>query len=555
MPDPLVPSRSVRTETDASVVPARGEVPPRRITEPTTHTDWKFPFAPPGRPRREEEGRIPPRTAYRWPFRPVDAAALPCRGVASPVTLAEFKRAVAGWTDDVGVISIDDPAIAHELDEIRYVYPHARSLVCLIGEENKPSMQSRYLPAANHELYSCEERIFDMGHRTIAYIRSLGGESLTTTIGWPQEVSQRWADKIWPLSHKLVAQAAGLGVIGTSRNFLHRRFGAYCLIDTVVTNLEFDAADSPIEWNPCVSCNLCIASCPTEAIKPDGDFDFFACYNHTYRDSIPGFLDMVHDLAAAKTRRFHERWSNAEIAALWQALAYKVEYRCFNCVATCPAEIHEAFHAERSVRRRYLDETLKPLTETRSVEDEQFVIDTPAARERLGIAPGRWRTDTDAGQPASRTTRLVPLSRICSLDVDAMMRKMPHFFRAEEARDLDFSTQFSFHGSGAGQWVLRIQQGRAEVRTGSDPRADLVVQCEGRTFLEIQQGKRNAAWALASGRVRLSGKRRLFLRFPAIFALDAGETVLHRMLWHAGRRLRSMRAPAKASARETGSRK
>ena len=26
----------------------------------------------------------------------------------------------------------------------------------------------------------------------------------------PQEVGQRWADKIWPLSHKLVAQAAGL---------------------------------------------------------------------------------------------------------------------------------------------------------------------------------------------------------------------------------------------------------------------------------------------------------------------------------------------------------
>lgn len=524
-------------------------VPDKRFASPTTHADWEFPFPFPGKARRVEEGRVRPRTASRWPYRPLDSDSLPSRSVASPVSLAEFKATVAGWADDVGVISIDDPAIAHEVDEIRYVYPHARSLVCLIGRENKPSMQSRYLPTANHELYSCEERIFTMGHRTIGYIDSLGGEALTTTIGWPQEVSQRWADKIWPLSHKLVAQAAGLGVIGTSRNFLHRRFGAYCLLDTVVTNLEFEALDAPVEWNPCLSCNLCVASCPTEAIKPDGDFDFFACYNHTYRDSIPGFLDLVHDLARAKTKRFFRRWNNAEIAALWQALAYKVEYRCFNCVATCPAEIHEAFHGERDVRRRYLDETLKPLSHTRSVEDEQFVIDTPSARDRLGIGPGHWRTETDAGEPLSRTTRLVPLTRVCSLDVDSMMRNMPHFFRSTEAMELDFTTQFEFSGQGAGLWSLRIDGGRAEVRTGRAERADLTIRCEGRTFLEIQQGVRSPVWALLSGRVRLGGDRALFLHFPSVFASEPGETMLHRALWHLRRRLKAVRG-AKGAGKE-----
>ena len=535
----------------AGANPGSSDLPERRIDRPTSHAEWKFPFPAPGKPRKDDDDRIPPRTAYAWPFRPMDAEVLPSRGVRSPVSLEEFKKTVGAWCDDIGVISIDDPAIAHEIDEIRYVYPHARSLVCLIGEENKPSMQSRYLPTANHELYSCEERIFEMGHRTIAYIRSLGGESLTTTIGWPQEVSQRWADKIWPLSHKLVAQAAGLGVIGTSRNFLHRTFGAYCLIDTVVTNLEFDSCDKPVEWNPCLSCNLCVASCPTEAIKPDGDFDFFACYNHTYRDSIPGFLDIVHDLSRGDANRFRKRWTNAEVAALWQALAYKVEYRCFNCVATCPAEMHESFHADRSVRRRYLDETLKPLSRTRALDEEQFVIDTPSARERLGIAPGEWRTKGDAGKPVSRTTRLIPLSRICSLDVDAMMRKMPHFFRAEEAADDDFTTQFRFRGEGAGEWVLRIQRGRAEVRAGRTESADLVIACDGRTFLEIQQGTRSAAWALVTGRIRLSGNRRLFFRFPSIFALDPPEHAAARLWWHLRRRIRAARKPAPRAGERT----
>ena len=50
-----------------------------------------------------------------------------------------------------------------------------------------------------------------------------------------------------------------------------------------------------------------------------------------------------------------------------------------------------------------MDETLKPLTHARAVEDEQFVIDTPSARERHGIPPGQWRTPIDrAATPAQR---------------------------------------------------------------------------------------------------------------------------------------------------------
>ena len=506
---------------------------------PSTHADWVFPFPAPGKVRRDGAGRVAPRTAHVWPFREVDpGAVVPC-AVPSPVGIEEFKREVLGWADDVGVISIDDPAIAHERDEVLYVYPHARSLVCLIGEENKAAMQSRYLPTANHELYTCEERIFAMGHRTVGYIRSLGGESLTTTIGWPQEVSQRWADKIWPLSHKLVAQAAGLGVIGTSRNFLHERFGAYCLIDTVVTNLEFERYDTPRAWNPCLSCNLCVASCPTEAIKPDGDFDFFACYNHTYRDSIPGFLDLVHDLARSNRKRFWKRWTNAELAALWQAMAFKVEYRCFNCVATCPAEIHAEFHDDRAVRRRYLDETLKPLTQCRSEHEEQFVIDTPSARAKYDIAPGSWRTPTHAGRPVSQTVRLVPLQRVCSLDVDSMMRNMPQFFRSEESAGLDFTCQFDLAEPGQGKWVMRVQDGRCHVRTGTAERADLTIRCRGEVFLEIQQGVRSAPLALLTRQLRISGSPRLFLHFPRMFALEGGESLLHRWAWKLGRRRRA----------------
>lgn len=501
-------------------------------------TDWPFPFPPPGKPRAVGNGDIPPGTAYRWPFRGGEENLLPNRGVRAPITRADFKREVATWADDVGVISIDHPAIAHEREEVLWVYPHARSLVCLIGEENKAAMQSRYLPSANTELYRCEERLWEMGRRTVKVINRLGGEGLTTTIGWPQEVGQRWADKIWPLSHKLVAQAAGLGIIGTSRNFLHPRFGAYCLIDTVVTNLEFPEYDTAIDWNPCLQCNLCVASCPTQAIRADGGFDFFACYNHTYRDSIPGFLDLVWDLAERNPREFRKRWADNEIAALWQALSFKVEYRCFNCVATCPAEIERAFHDDRQVRRQYIDETLKPLTHTRGIEDTQFVIDTPSARAAHDIPPGEWRTPIDRAGANERGVRLVSLRRIRTQNVDAMMRWMPQYFRPTEARGLAFTTQLTLDGPGGGAWVMRIADERCEIRRGTTDAADLVVRMPALLLLAIHRGEASPVWGLLTRRIRLGGRRRLFLLFPRLFPTEAPSSRLHALAHRVRRRLR-----------------
>ncbi len=509
-----------------------------------TSADWDFPFATPG--RWQGKKAIPANSERRQPFVDIDAydpVKIEPRWVRSRVSMAEFKERVAQIADDVGVISIDHPAIAHEADEIRYVYPHARSLVVMIGEENKPSLQSRYLPTANHELYACEERLFKWGHEVTGYIRSLGGEALTTTIGWPQEVSQRWPDKIWPLSHKLAAQAAGLGVIGTSRNLLHKTFGAYCLIDTVVTNLEFAEAEyaavASMEWNPCLECNLCVASCPTEAIKADGEFDFFACYNHTYRDSIPGFLDFARDLAEAKPRRFEHRWSDAEIAALWQSLAFRVEYRCFNCVATCPAEIHDAFHDDKTARRSYMDETLKPLTYTRKSVEQRFVIDTPSAREFYDIAPGKFRTAPDPNRPGQgRTIRLVQLQRIRVSNIDTMMRMMQFYFRPTDAAGLDFSCQFEFTGEGGGAWVLRVADRRCSVRPGTvaaPALPDLTVRCNGAVFLGLHRGEIDPVAALLSGRIRLSGQKQLFLAFPRIFPVRPPDGLMAKARWHARR--------------------
>ncbi len=62
------------------------------------------------------------------------------------------------------------------------------------------------------------------------------------------------------LSHKCVAEAAGLGRIGWSGNLITPQFGARVLLNSVVTSAKL-TPDKPLEANPCTLCKLCEKSC------------------------------------------------------------------------------------------------------------------------------------------------------------------------------------------------------------------------------------------------------------------------------------------------------
>src|SRR5262245_46612584 len=81
--------------------------------------DRRFPFPQPGRWKKRA---LPPHAEALWPFVDMDALddkRVAPRAVRSPISAEAFKKQVAEFADDVGIISVDDPAIAHELHEIR----------------------------------------------------------------------------------------------------------------------------------------------------------------------------------------------------------------------------------------------------------------------------------------------------------------------------------------------------------------------------------------------------------------------------------------------------
>lgn len=67
--------------------------------------------------------------------------------------------------------------------------------------------------------------------------------------------------KLMPsLSHRCVAEAAGLGRIGWSGNLITEKYGARVLLNSIITNAKLKA-DKPLEKNPCINCKLCEKSC------------------------------------------------------------------------------------------------------------------------------------------------------------------------------------------------------------------------------------------------------------------------------------------------------
>jgi putative sterol carrier protein len=125
------------------------------------------------------------------------------------------------------------------------------------------------------------------------------------------------------------------------------------------------------------------------------------------------------------------------------------------------------------------------------------------------------------------------LRRIRTQDVDAMMRNMPQYFRDTEAGNLSFTTLFELSGRGGGVWTMTIDRGRCRVEPCAVADPDLTVRCDGQLFLGIHRGSVSPALALLTGRVRLRGRRRLFLAFPRLLGFAPGASWLHRAAYEA----------------------
>src|SRR5213082_281873 len=241
---------------------------------------------------------------------------------ADQTLLSEAQPLDAAWlrqlcldagADDVGFVEADRPEIADQKSEMQSVFPRAKTVISFVCRMNRENIRTPARSISNLEFHHTTDETNDVARRIVSSLEKIGVGAINGgAAGFPME-ADRWGSKMWVISHKPVAVAAGLGQMGIHRNVIHPKFGNFILLGTVLVDAEISEYSHPVVYNPCLECKLCVAACPTGAIGRDGQFDFSACYTHNYREFMGGFNDWVEKIADSKSALdYREKVSGAE---------------------------------------------------------------------------------------------------------------------------------------------------------------------------------------------------------------------------------------------------
>lgn len=422
-----------------------------------------------------------------------------------PSTLITTERlrqiCLEAGADDVGFVSIDRPEIDEQRDRLRQLFAPARTLISVVCRMNREPIRTPLRSVANGEFHHVGHEVDAVCHRIAATLEAEGLPSLNPPMAFPMEVGSMPGEIAWYVSHKPIAEAAGLGKMGIHRNLIHPQFGNFILLGTVLTVAEVTTEAQPLDFNPCLSCKLCVAACPVGAIKPDGHFDFSACYTHNYREFMGGFQDWLDDVVSSRTPAdYAARVDFGETMSQWQSLAYGPNYKAAYCLAVCPAgeDVIGPFQADRPA---FLQQVVKPLQ---------------ARTETLYVIRG-----SDAEAHAQKRFPHKPLKHVHSglkaTSIRGFLRYLPHLFQREPAQGWTATFHFSFTGAEAGQHTIAIAGQRLRVLPGLQGQAQLALKVDSRAWLAFLDGKLSLPRLLLDGRLRFRGDLRQLQRFGRCF--------------------------------------
>jgi epoxyqueuosine reductase QueG len=406
--------------------------------------------------------------------------------------------------DDVGFVESDRPEIADQKAEIQSVFPRTKTLISVVCRMNRENVRTPARSIANLEFHHTTDETNDVARRIVSALEKIGiGAINGGAVGFPME-ADRWGSKMWVISHKPVAVAAGLGQMGIHRNVIHPRFGNFILLGTVLADAKVTEYSHPIVYNPCLECKLCVAACPTGAISSDGQFDFSACYTHNYREFMGGFSDWVENLADSKNAHdYRKKVSAAETVSMWQSLSFGANYKAAYCMAVCPAG-EDVIAPFLTNRKQFLDDVVRPL---QNKPETVYVVRDSDAEEYV---PRRF---------PNKKTKRVSNGLAGQGSIHSFLRGLNFVFQKGQSKDLNAVYHFTFTGKEEVKATVTIRGEQLQVSHGHNGQADLRVTADSQTWLRFLRKEANLVWALLSRKIRIQGSPKLLLAFGRCFPL------------------------------------
>lgn len=401
--------------------------------------------------------------------------------------------------DDVGFVSIARPEVADQREDILRAFPDTRTLISFVVRMNREPIRSPQRSVANLEFHQTTDQVNHAAREIVRRLADEGVRALNPPAGFPMEMSQ-FPGKVWVVSHKPVAQAAGLGRMGVHRNVIHPRFGSFVILGTLLLAAEVDQQSQPLDFNPCLTCRLCVAACPVGAIKPDGRFDPSACLTHNYREFMSGFTDWVEQIAESKgALAYRRRVSDPETASMWQSLSFGANYKAAYCLAVCPAgeDVIAPFLADRG---QHVADTVRPL---------QKKVET------IYVVPKSDAEEYVARKYPHKTVKRVNGVRPTS--IAGFLRGMPIVFQAGQAKGMNAVYHFRFTGDETAEATVTIRDQRLSVESGLKGKPDCAITADAATWLGFLRKEKNIVWAILRRKIRVKGTFALLPAFGRCF--------------------------------------
>ncbi|ARV59605.1 4Fe-4S ferredoxin [Nostocales cyanobacterium HT-58-2] len=402
--------------------------------------------------------------------------------------------------DDVGFVEIDRPAIADQHSEILRAFPPTKTLISFVTKMNRENIRTPVCSAANLEFHANYDHANEVARRIVRTLEQTGVRGMVPGASFPMEMEQ-FPGKVWVVSHKPVAVAAGLGHIGIHRLVIHPKFGNFIVLGTILIDAEVTQYTNPIDYNPCLECKLCVAACPVGAIGTDGHFSFSACYTHNYREFMSGFTDWAETIADSKSASaYRQKVNDSESASMWQSLSFNAQYKAAYCMAACPAG-EDVIAPFLSDRKAFIQEVVKPLQDK---------------TETIYVVPG---SDAETYVPRRfphKTVKQVS-SGIRPKSIQGFLFGLPLLFQRNQSEGLNAIYHFTFTGSESLRVTVTIQSKTIQVAEGHIGKANLSVTADSQTWLGFLAKEHNIVWALVWRKIQIRGSLQLLQAFGKCF--------------------------------------